>query len=476
MPAVVDGIRNHLWTALKKAVKEWFNSKIEGLLGLGSLIQILIRGCISFSQIAQMAWQAVLSAIPMMVIQLLIEKLVSLLVPAAAAVTLIIQGLQAAWGAASQIIAAINAFVAFLLAVKTGSAAPQFANLLAAGAVAVIDFIANFLLARLGGALRGVGQRLRGIAQRLQRVAAAARRGARAIGRGLRTAGRAVVRVVRRAGRAIARTRVGRFVVRGLQAGGRAIRRGYRAVQRQMQRLRDRWRQWRERRRQQRAQKERRRQEAAFEKVRRILAQRLRRGLPKLIVLGLLAGLKLWFRFKLLRLFESQATFKVMAGFSPEQEVAQGQVIKVKEEIEKASSTGTRYLFRGDDFYSAGSLGLAIGSREAEAADIQTPWEHVQGKESGQTSRFVSFSLTRRGAAKFTKKNKILKAAMDALAPLEAAGIIKIWTPEAVEQLMRSHEKARIRRLASAVKQDMLNNDEVLIEGQIPEEVFKWAK
>jgi hypothetical protein len=255
-----------------------------------------------------------------------------------------------------------------------------------------------------------------------------------------------------------------------------AIARGYRAVRQRVQQARQRFQQWRERRRQQRAANRQARQEAAFRSVRQMLQRRLARGLPRLVVRGLLAALKVWQGFRVLRLEQSGATFRVLAGFSPEEPVAEGDAIQVKAEIDKASTAGTRYLFRGDDFYSAGPLGLAIGSREAEEAEIQTPWEHVQGKESGQTSRFVSFSLTFRGAAKFTKRDRVLKGAMDALQPLMDTGIIKIWTPNDVEQAIRSHAKAKIRRLAAGVKQDMIKNDEVLIEGQIPEEILKWAK
>ena len=121
-------------------------------------------------------------------------------------------------------------------------------------------------------------------------------------------------------------------------------------------------------------------------------------------------------------------------------------------------------------------MGLAIGSSEAEEADIQTPWEHVQGKEDRHASRFTSFSLTRRGAAKFTKKNQILKSALDALKELEAEGLVKIYTSDVVFAMMQAHESKRVRRLASAVKHDMDKNDEVLIEGLIPAESSGWAK
>ena len=36
--AVMDGIKNHLWKALKTAVQTWFNEKLESLLGLGKSV------------------------------------------------------------------------------------------------------------------------------------------------------------------------------------------------------------------------------------------------------------------------------------------------------------------------------------------------------------------------------------------------------------------------------------------------------
>src|SRR5262249_2798027 len=155
---------------LKSAVKKWFNDKVESVLGLGKLIwNALIKGCLSIAQIGRMAWDAVVSALPEMIILLVIEKLVSLIVPAAGAIITIIQGLMAAWGAISRIIAALKTFFAFLKSVKAGgaTAACMFAQAVAAGAVALLDFIANFLLQRLGKALQKVGNKLKGIGQKL---------------------------------------------------------------------------------------------------------------------------------------------------------------------------------------------------------------------------------------------------------------------------------------------------------------------
>ena len=166
--AVVDGIKNHLWTAFQTAVKQWFNEKVEEVIGLGTTIWgILTKGGITLAQVGGMVWEGIKSAIPGALVQILVEKLVSMIVPAAGAVMAIIEGLQAAWGTIQRILAAISRFIAFLKAVKTGNAGPQFAQALAAAAIAVIDFVANWLLKRLRGPASKVGGKIKAIAQRI---------------------------------------------------------------------------------------------------------------------------------------------------------------------------------------------------------------------------------------------------------------------------------------------------------------------
>ena len=166
--ALMDGVRNHLWKAFKTAVKSWFNDKVEQVVGVGKAVwNLLVKGGLTLAKIGSMVWEGIKAAIPPALIALLIEKLVSLLVPAAAAVMLIIQGLQAAWGAASRMLQAFERFFAFLRAVRRGNAGPQFAELVAAAATVVLDFLANFLIARLAKGASKVGQKLRSIAQRI---------------------------------------------------------------------------------------------------------------------------------------------------------------------------------------------------------------------------------------------------------------------------------------------------------------------
>lgn len=179
--AVKDGIKNHLWKAFSSAVKSWFNDKIEEVLGLGTAIwNILKKGGIALKEIGAMVWEGLKAAIPVALIGLLIEKLVAMIVPAAGAVLIVIEGLKAAWGSIQRILAAIGKFVEFLKAVKTGGAGPQFAVMLAAAAIVVIDFVANWLLRKLRGPASKVSGKIKGIAQRIMaRIKAIAKKAGR---------------------------------------------------------------------------------------------------------------------------------------------------------------------------------------------------------------------------------------------------------------------------------------------------------
>lgn len=236
--SVVDGIQNHLWRTLKTAVKEWFSQKVEQVLGLGLAVwEMLRKGNISLSEVARMAWEGIKQAIPAILIRLLIEKLVSMIVPAAGAVMAIVEGIQAAWGTISRIIQAFQKFFIFLKAVKGGNAGPQFAEAVAAGAVAAIDFVSNWLLARLmrpaskvAGKLKALAQR---IGKRLRRIGQMARRGIAKAVKGVRAGPQRIGRSLRS---------VSRFVRPRLARVGRRVSRSLRNTRR-------RFRNWRERRR-----------------------------------------------------------------------------------------------------------------------------------------------------------------------------------------------------------------------------------
>jgi hypothetical protein len=167
--AVVDGIKHHLWSAFKTTVVEWCKSKVFELLGIGGvLLELLLEGGLTKEHILEMAMDALIVAIPAALIAILVEKLVAMIVPAAGALMAIIEGLQAAWGTVSRIIAAFSAFMAFLLAVKGGGAGALFAGVLASAAVVVLDFVSNWLLKKLASAARKVGAKLKGLAEKFK--------------------------------------------------------------------------------------------------------------------------------------------------------------------------------------------------------------------------------------------------------------------------------------------------------------------
>lgn len=179
--AIKDGIKNHLWKALSTTVKQWFNDKLEEVVGIGSAIwSVLKKGGIALKEVGAMVWTALKQAIPSALISLLIEKLVAMIVPAAGAVMVIIEGVRAAWGSIQRIITAISKFVAFLKAVKTGSAGSQFASMLAAAAVVVIDFVSHWLLRKLRKPASKVGGKIKAIAKKImEKIKAVAKKAGR---------------------------------------------------------------------------------------------------------------------------------------------------------------------------------------------------------------------------------------------------------------------------------------------------------
>ena len=256
--ALLDGVRNHLWKAFKAAVKEWFNSKVEAVVGIGKMIfEVLKKGGIPFGRIAKMVWVAVKSAIPRAIIEFLIQKVISLLVPAAAAIMAIIEGLQAAWATASRIIAAIGLFVDFLKQVKGGNAGPAFARAVAAAVIVVIEFTANFIISKIGKGAKGVGGKLSAIAAKIM---AFLKKGVAAVGRVLKKVGKAIVRAVKAVGRAlraavkwIANSKFGQ----ALRAAGRwlantklgkAIIKAYQAIKKKIQDTKEKIKKWWEKR------------------------------------------------------------------------------------------------------------------------------------------------------------------------------------------------------------------------------------
>ena len=161
-----DGVQNHLWGAFSEQIQQWFNGKVELVLGLGvETYQLLARGGINLAAVGNMAWNALKSAIPTALVGVLMEKLVSMIVPAAGTVMLIVEGLQGVWGSLGQILGAFEQFISFLKSVRVGNAGPQFAAMIAAAGVAMVDFVSNWLLARLAKAASKVAASLKKKAQ-----------------------------------------------------------------------------------------------------------------------------------------------------------------------------------------------------------------------------------------------------------------------------------------------------------------------
>jgi chemotaxis protein histidine kinase CheA len=360
--AIVNGIHYYLWDAIKTAVKNWFVGEIQQILGLGQVLQggmqlldVLKKGCITIGKIVQMAWQAMISALPSMLIQLVIEKLVAFLVPALGGIIQIVQGVIAAYNTISSIITAIGKFVAFLKDVKSGTAARPFAQAVAAGAVALINFVANWLLGKLESAAKGIGSKLKGIAQKilafLKRGAPSvrkgigtafnlAKRGAKAaagvIKRGFQAAGRLAKRGLAKV-RTLAKRGL-RYVVNGVKALGRRLAKTkfgklltslynklktkYQAFKSKLAEWRAKFKEWRENRKKNQPTPQE-RLEAAVERIRPKLESMLKHGVPGAIMRVTLRGMQIWYRLTELTI-EGLAEFVIEAVLNPKTIVLNG--------------------------------------------------------------------------------------------------------------------------------------------------------
>jgi hypothetical protein len=131
-------------------------------------------------------------------------------------------------------------------------------------------------------------------------------------------------------------------------------------------------------------------------------------------------------------------------------------------------------LFRADDFYRGGPGGSASGL-EADSADIQDFIEHVLRKESNRTSRYVSFTEELKAARRFTlapDQRHIRKVEWARLQDLASQGIIVIWDADRVYERLSQGSK-KLAKKANDVRASMQRNSELLIEGQLSEELFE---
>ncbi|WP_437798148.1 PAAR-like domain-containing protein [Sorangium sp. So ce693] len=132
----------------------------------------------------------------------------------------------------------------------------------------------------------------------------------------------------------------------------------------------------------------------------------------------------------------------------------------------------SKYMYRGDDYRGkTDPVGYPLGSPEASSANIQTPWDHVQKKQSNMTSRYTSLATEQKNAAKFGSTYKIPREDIE---QLEKSGTIKVLTPEHVKTMMENEGMSKPS--IQGVMQDMKKNNEILIEGQIPASYVKQCK
>jgi len=146
-----DGVKNHLWTQLKEAFKEWLYMKVPGLQVLmnlpanwGEWIAML-----NTSLILQFMENlpAMMPALGVAVMTWMATALLAKLIPGVGTIMLIIDGIRAAWALVQSLFTAAKAFYSFVMKVAQPAAGPgvAFAKALAHGIVAVVDMVLTFL-------------------------------------------------------------------------------------------------------------------------------------------------------------------------------------------------------------------------------------------------------------------------------------------------------------------------------------------
>ncbi|MFF7311219.1 DUF4157 domain-containing protein [Streptomyces sp. NPDC008137] len=167
--AAETGAKEHLFEEIKTAVRAWFNQKVQEIIGIPvEDFQELISGGVTVEQMAQMAWDEALPQLPVIIGVMVVEKVVAKLIPGAGWVMAIIDALQTAWGALSEILAAFGLFMDFLKSVKSGNGALPFAKAVAAGVVALLELVYEFLVEGVGRFMGKVAERLGGMLKNLR--------------------------------------------------------------------------------------------------------------------------------------------------------------------------------------------------------------------------------------------------------------------------------------------------------------------
>ncbi|MGK5694718.1 eCIS core domain-containing protein, partial [Streptomyces sp. URMC 128] len=168
--AAETGAKEHLFQEVKTAVKAWFDQKVQEIIGIPMEdFQELVSGGVTVEQMARMAWDEALPQLPVIIGVMVVEKVVAKLIPGAGWVMAIIDALQTAWGALSEILAAFGLFMDFLKSVKSGNGALPFAKAVAAGVVALLELIYEFLIEGVSRFMGKVAERLGDMLKGLRR-------------------------------------------------------------------------------------------------------------------------------------------------------------------------------------------------------------------------------------------------------------------------------------------------------------------
>ncbi|MEU1405973.1 DUF4157 domain-containing protein [Streptomyces sp. NPDC005728] len=166
--SAVDGAKNHLFREVQAAVKQWFQSKIEEIIGVPkAIIDKLIKGGFTLERIVKETWDAVVPQLPFIIGEIVITKVIAKLIPGAGWVTAVIDAIRTAIGALGEILRAMGAVLAWLRAVRQGGAGILFAKAVAAGIVALLELAYQALLDGIGKYVAKVGRRLKGVAAKL---------------------------------------------------------------------------------------------------------------------------------------------------------------------------------------------------------------------------------------------------------------------------------------------------------------------
>ncbi|MGW2720104.1 eCIS core domain-containing protein [Streptomyces sp. NPDC001492] len=168
--SAVDGAKHYMFREVQTAVKQWFQEKIQEIIGVPkAIIEKLIKGGFSLAQIVKETWDAVVPQLPFIIGEIVITKVVAKLIPGAGWAMAVIDAIRTAIGALGAILSAMGAVLSWLRAVRQGGAGLLFAKAVAAGIVALLELAYQYLLSAIGKYVAKVGRKLRGIAAKLFR-------------------------------------------------------------------------------------------------------------------------------------------------------------------------------------------------------------------------------------------------------------------------------------------------------------------